>query len=327
MASFVIVALIWVPSRRLSVLISFLIAMPIVYAGVLDGIRSADPQLIEMARIFRMTPFNRLAYLYLPSILPRFATSAGVAIGLAWKSGVAAEVIGIPGGSIGEKLYRAKIYLATPDLFAWTLTIVALSVLCERAIRALLVLAQRRMEGEVSAMAIQLCEVSKSFDGKPVLVNLSHSFPDGGISCVLGPSGCGKTTLLRILMGLLEPDSGRILGLPGRCSAVFQEDRLIEHASALANVRIALKRDFPAGRIAEALSAVGLADAMAQPVRELSGGMKRRVAIVRALLSDAPLLLMDEPFRGLDRATRERVIGLFAPADGGPHGNRRHARS
>lgn len=146
-ASFVIVALIWVPSRRLSVLISFLIAMPIVYAGVLDGIHSADPQLIEMARIFRMTPLNRLAYLYLPSILPRFATSAGVAIGLAWKSGVAAEVIGIPGGSIGEKLYRAKIYLATPDLFAWTLTIVALSVLCERAIRALLALAQRRMEG------------------------------------------------------------------------------------------------------------------------------------------------------------------------------------
>ena len=162
-------------------------------------------------------------------------------------------------------------------------------------------------------MAIQLCEVSKSFDGKPVLVNLSHSFPDGGISCVLGPSGCGKTTLLRILMGLLEPDFGRILGLPGRCSAVFQEDRLIEHVSALANVRIALKRDFPAGRIAEALSAVGLADAMAQPVRELSGGMKRRVAIVRALLSDAPLLLMDEPFRGLDRATRERVIRFSRP--------------
>ena len=162
-------------------------------------------------------------------------------------------------------------------------------------------------------MAIQLCEVSKSFDGKPVLVNLSHSFPDGGIFCVLGPSGCGKTTLLRILMGLLEPDSGRILGLPGRCSAVFQEDRLIEHVSALANVRIALKRDFPAGRIAEALSAVGLADAMAQPVRELSGGMKRRVAIVRALLSDAPLLLMDEPFRGLDRATREQVIRFSRP--------------
>ena len=146
-ASFVIVALIWVPARRLSVLISFLIALPVVYAGVLDGIRGVDAQLLEMARVFRISAFNRLRYLYLPSILPRFCTSAGVAMGLAWKSGVAAEVIGIPGGSIGEKLYRAKVYLATPDLFAWTLTIVALSALCERAIRALLAAARRRVEG------------------------------------------------------------------------------------------------------------------------------------------------------------------------------------
>ena len=87
-----------------------------------------------------------MLHLYLPSVLPRFCSSAGVAIGMAWKSGVAAEVIGIPSGSIGEKLYRAKIYLATPDLFAWTLTIVALSVLCERLIRALLSAAARRME-------------------------------------------------------------------------------------------------------------------------------------------------------------------------------------
>ena len=117
------------------------------YDAATIGNHEFDFGMENMARIFRMTPLNRLAYLYLPSILPRFATSAGVEIGLAWKSGVAAEVIGIPGGSIGEKLYRAKIYLATPDLFAWTLTIVALSVLCERAIRALLALAQRRTEG------------------------------------------------------------------------------------------------------------------------------------------------------------------------------------
>ncbi len=145
-ASFVIVALIWVPARELSVLISFLIAMPILYAGALDGIRGVDSSLLEMAQVFRISPLNRLLHLYLPSVLPRFCSSAGVAIGMAWKSGVAAEVIGIPSGSIGEKLYRAKIYLATPDLFAWTLTIVALSVLCERLIRALLSTAARRME-------------------------------------------------------------------------------------------------------------------------------------------------------------------------------------
>lgn len=145
-ASFVIVALIWIPSRRLSVLISFLIALPVLYEGVLAAISRTDPQLLEMAHVFRMPPVNRLLHLYLPAVLPHFRAAAVTAMGLAWKSGVAAEVIGVPGGSIGEKLYKAKVYLATPDLFAWTLTIVLLSLLCTRALSLLLDLLQRRLE-------------------------------------------------------------------------------------------------------------------------------------------------------------------------------------
>ena len=145
-ASFVIVALIWIPSRRLSVLISFLIALPVLYESVLAAIERTDPQLIEMANVFRMSPGNRLLHLYLPTVLPHFRASAITAMGLAWKSGVAAEVIGIPGGSIGEKLYKAKVYLATPDLFAWTLTIVLLSLLCTRALCLVLDLFLRRLE-------------------------------------------------------------------------------------------------------------------------------------------------------------------------------------
>ena len=145
-ASFVIVALIWIPSRRLSVLISFLIALPVLYEGVLAAISRTDPQLLEMAHVFRMSPVNRLIHLYLPAVLPHFRAAAVTAMGLAWKSGVAAEVIGVPGGSIGENLYKAKVYLATPDLFAWTLTIVLLSLLCTRALSLLLDLLQRRLE-------------------------------------------------------------------------------------------------------------------------------------------------------------------------------------
>lgn len=145
-ASFIIVALIWIPSRRLSVLISFLIALPVLYESVLSAIGQADPMLIEMARIFHISPLNRLLHLYLPAVLPPLRAAACVAMGLAWKSGVAAEVIGISSGSIGEKLYKAKIYLATPDLFAWTLTIVLLSMLCERILQRLLDAAQRRLE-------------------------------------------------------------------------------------------------------------------------------------------------------------------------------------
>lgn len=134
-ASFVIAALIWVPSRRLSILIAFVIVLPVVYAGTLDGIRQIDPELREMARVFRMSRWNRLRAVDLPAALPSIASALSVSIGLAWKSGVAAEVIGIPGGSVGEKLYKAKVYLATPDLFAWTLAIVLASALCARLLR------------------------------------------------------------------------------------------------------------------------------------------------------------------------------------------------
>lgn len=134
-ASFVIAALIWVPSRRLSVLIAFVIVLPVVYAGTLDGIRQIDPKLKEMARVFGMSRWNRLRAVELPAALPSVASALSVSIGLAWKSGVAAEVIGIPGGSVGEKLYKAKVYLATPDLFAWTLAIVLASAGCARLLR------------------------------------------------------------------------------------------------------------------------------------------------------------------------------------------------
>lgn len=146
-ASFVIVALIWVPSQQLSVLISFLIAMPILYAGILCGIESTDSQLLEMAQVFGMGNKRRLFYLYIPAVFPYFQNAAVVAIGLAWKSGIAAEVIGIPGGSIGEKLYRAKVYLNTPDLFAWTIVIVLLSLLCEKMFKLLLAGVRKRIEG------------------------------------------------------------------------------------------------------------------------------------------------------------------------------------
>ena len=134
-ASFVIAALIWVPSRRLSLLIVTVIVLPVVCAGTLDGLRQIDPRLTEMARVFRMSRWNRLRTIQLPALLPSLTSALSVAMGLAWKSGVAAEVIGIPTGSIGERLYKAKVYLATPDLFAWTLTIVLLSAACTKLVR------------------------------------------------------------------------------------------------------------------------------------------------------------------------------------------------
>ena len=131
-ASFVIIALIWLSSSQLSVFITFLIVLPVIYSNILKGLQSTDRKM--------------LIYIRLPQIKPYLMSASSVAMGLAWKSGVAAEIIGIPDGSIGESLYFAKVYLNTPELFAWTLTIVILSVGFEKLFCLLLKLFFREVE-------------------------------------------------------------------------------------------------------------------------------------------------------------------------------------
>lgn len=131
-ASFVILALVWLDGRSLALFIPALMVFPPVYLNVLEGLKAADVGLLEMAEVFRVPLGRRVRGIYLPQVLPYFRSAAALGAGICWKSGIAAEVIGIPAGSIGERLYTAKIYLQTPDLFAWTAVIVGLSVLFER---------------------------------------------------------------------------------------------------------------------------------------------------------------------------------------------------
>jgi len=131
-ASFIILVLIWVSSRNLSVLISYLMVLPIIYTNMLEGIKRTDSKLLEMAGVFNVPAHRRVLYIYVSQVLPFFQSACLAGLGLCWKAGVAAEVIGIPKGSIGEKLYMAKIFFATADLFAWTLTVILISLLFEK---------------------------------------------------------------------------------------------------------------------------------------------------------------------------------------------------
>lgn len=151
--------------------------------------------------------------------------------------------------------------------------------------------------------------VCKSFDGRAVLDKLSLTLNEGCITCITGRSGCGKTTLLRLIMGLETPDSGKIVGIEAlKTSAVFQEDRLCMALSASANAAIALKKGAPRSISDDILRELGLGDDLFKPVSDMSGGMRRRVAIARALSAEYDILILDEPFTGLDAATRDRTL-------------------
>ena len=336
--SFIILALILVSSRYLTQLISFLMAMPIVYMNVRTGIGGMDRQLSEMAALFRVSLWRRLRYLYLPQVMPAFETGTVLSLGFAWKSGIAAEVIGIPTGSVGERLQQAKVFLDTPDLFAWTLAVVLASILLEKVWRLLIKAAAHALtktpvrtgrpaaDAKGQALRVRLEDISKSYDGRPVLEHFTDAVAPGEIRALMGPSGVGKTTLLRLAAGLEQPEEGAVLletgsgpeaaarseTHAGRQTAgigfMFQEDRLLEYLDASGNVQFvnpACSRE----TICRELENLGIPkEDCARPVSEFSGGMKRRVALLRTVLAPSGLLLLDEPFKGLDEESAEHAI-------------------
>ena len=161
-------------------------------------------------------------------------------------------------------------------------------------------------------MSVKIRNIQKAFGAKEVLNGIDLTLEDDGIYCLMGPSGMGKTTLLRIMMDLEDPDSGMIEGLGKNDIAVmFQENRLLEWMDAVNNVAVMRKEEKKADakkKIEENLKLILPEDCLHQPVAQLSGGMKRRVALARAMNFPSKLIILDEPFTGLDRQTKMEVI-------------------
>lgn len=320
-ASFAVILLIWWGSSFLAVAVSFLVVLPHLYINMLEGLKSADSRMLEMARIFGLSLRDRFFYIYRPALKPFLYGGMKVSMGMCWKSGVAAEVIGTPAVSIGGAIYLAKVYLDTAGVLAWTVAVIVLSLLSEKAVLWLLgrffawePACGRRPAGRQtesgstgaghaarvgSRDALRLTDIAKSYGGRTVLDRFSAVYEKGQTYYLTGPSGSGKTTLLHILAGLVRPDAGTAV-LPGDCSMVFQEDRLCEDYSAVKNVELVTgdpkRAEVALGRLLEE-------DALHRPCRQLSGGMRRRVALVRAMEADSAYVLLDEPFAGMDEGT------------------------
>ena len=339
-ASFVVLLLIWFGSPKLSFFISFLIVFPNVYVNTIAGFKSADIKLLEMAQVFGVGRMGRFIYIYRPALMPYLTSCLKISLGMSWKSGVAAEVIGLPDYSLGERLYMSKIYLDTAGLLAWTLMIVLISFLFEKAVLWIVkkfgewkpypMTAVRDTEflknkRNSKAMAqqkdapcnIQISHISKSFEDLHVLQNYSLMMERGQRYLMMAPSGTGKTTFLRILTGLDNADAGEIMGMPARAGMVFQEDRLCEEYDAVCNIMLGTGRAQTVEFVRAEAAKILPQDCLTKPVRELSGGMRRRVTLLRAVLSESELLILDEPFAGLDEDSRARSAAYLLEHLGG----------
>lgn len=344
-ASFVVLFLIWWRSGVLATAVSLCIVLPNIYVNTLEGIRRVDRRLLEMAKVLEIPTWNRFFYIYRPALKPYLDNAVRISVGMSWKSGVAAELIGIPALSVGEQLYMSKIYLDTAGVLAWTAVTILASVLCEKLVLVLWKKFQRweprcraaggqgrsgnpgwyssrtapgvKPEDESChdrQAVLELAHVSKSYHGTAVLRDVTASYERGQTYYFRSPSGSGKTTLFRLIAGLEEPDkameedisstAGEIERHGSRISMVFQEDRLCEEYSALVNVDMVTgDRERSRAHLCQLL----VEEDLHKPCRELSGGMKRRVAVARAMAAGGDVILLDEPFAGLDAESRRRT--------------------
>lgn len=306
-ACVVVLLLIWLGSARVSVAAVFLMALPGVYFSLVEGLAQVDKPLEQMFRLHGVRGWRLFCAHTWREVLPFVLSCARAVIGMSWKAGVAAELIGMAAGTVGERIYQAKLLIETADLLAWTVLVVAASWACERVLVWLLrasgpaawraaVRAHGRAGGSAGggAPAELAFAVGDRAPWAPALDGLVLRVPAGGRTCVMGASGAGKSTLLALAAGECAP-----------CSMVFQDVRLVEDVSALDNVLVCADARVDASSATALLRLLVPGVDVHARVAELSGGQRRRVEIARALLCPGDAVILDEPFTGLDAAARD----------------------
>lgn len=311
----VVMLLIWFGAPWVSLCCVLLVVLPATYFAALEGFRALDSQRLRMLKLYRVDSLHQFGAYIWPALQSYLHASAKMTVGMSWKAGVAAELIGSPAGSIGERIYQAKIVLETADVFAWTIVIVLLAYICEQVFLYFLLhsadicsawairTAAKKQQAAPISKKLVITSLSCSRGEKQLFEGFTQSFAAGSKTCLMAATGTGKTTLLHIIAGIECADRGE-LEHEGYVSLAYQKTCLLEQLSALDNLVLATGLPFAA--IEKLLCEILPLELLSQPVCQLSGGERRCVELVRALAAPSTLVLLDEPFASLDEETHRR---------------------
>lgn len=319
-ACFIVLLLIWAGSEKLAFYVAVLVAFPPIYLNLLEGFRNMPVEKLEVAKVYCMPLKNRLFFVYMPHLEPYFMSALKLTVGMTFKAGIAAEIIGTPDVSVGESIYMSKIYLDTTGVLSWLITVIFLSFLCEKVYIHLAKVCLKRKpvckergkknhSNKISPVVLE--NITVCYGKEVVLDKVSYTFMPGKCYGIMGLSGIGKTTLLRTIAGLEKRKLGTIEGMEGICPFVFQENRLFEECTALENIFATGQCIWTKEKAESVLQQILPKNSDSKPVSEYSGGMKRRVEIARAMLTSSNVVLLDEAFNGLDSETKKQVAGFI----------------
>ena len=321
-AAVTVMFLIWFGADNLSLYITFMVVFPPVYIGMLTGFESAPEDMLEMAKAYGISKRNCYRFIYRQSYLPQLKSSLKVCIGMCFKSGIAAELIGLPKNSIGTGIYQNKIVFDTAGILAYTIAVIAVSYCTEIIILKLLdgfryeisrgtlqnVIGNEKTASEKSvdddARIHSVEHLIVGYENENVkcriVTDFSYDFSEGGIYAVTGESGSGKSSLMKCIGRNLKCD----------VSFLFQENRLIMDLSAINNLLI-VPSAYSEEELRDMICNLIDETAVNKKTSELSGGMQRRLAIIRCMIMKSQVYILDEPFAGLDVENRERTMDFI----------------
>ena len=314
--SFILLALIFLNPEMIPLLIAFLTMYPLLTENLLKGLMNRRDSWKMLARQFHLNAWNRLFQINYPQLKPYLFSGLASAVGFGWRAIIMGEVLSQCVDGIGKRMKEAQVFIDVPELIAWTLVAIVLSWLTDKLISRLSdwqpSVRYRHSAVELQAVSLQpndicLTDVSYSYGVHHMNIILKA----GKIYVLSAPSGQGKTTLLQLLNGTLKPTGGEITGLPQQTANLFQEPTLLPQLTAKENIMLGgaayYDRAILEQQSLRLLAAFQLEKQAEMYPAALSYGQQQRVALARALIFPTGLLLLDEPFNGLDVELRQLV--------------------